>query len=106
MIQRARASGAFVFPPRLMVPGAGEGDLEWVEASGRGRIHSFTIVPQRTPQVDYNICLIDLIEGPRVLSRLVGIAHDDLAIGLAVEAVVDGGGDAPILLFKPAETQQ
>lgn len=102
MIQRRRVSEEAVFPPRLMAPGDGATDLEWVSATGRATVHSFTVVARKPPLDGYNICLVDLEEGPRLMSRLVDIANDDIAIGLAVEAVIDRDGDAPVLLFRPA----
>jgi uncharacterized OB-fold protein len=102
MIQRSRSTGRAVFPPRLMGPGDGVEDLEWFEPSGHGTIHSFTVVPQRAPREDYNICMIDLDEGVRVLSRVIGAGEDDLAIGAPVQAVVETAGDQPILLFRLA----
>ena len=49
MIQRSRSTGAYVFYPRPFVPGTGETDLEWVEASGEGTVHS-TTVNRRSPE--------------------------------------------------------
>ena len=43
MIQRSRSTGRYVFYPRLLIPGTGETDLEWVEASGMGTIYSITV---------------------------------------------------------------
>lgn len=100
MIQRSRASGTTFFPPRVMAPGTGEQDLEWITPTGRGTVHSFTVVPQRPPREDYNICLVDLEEGPRVLSRIVTAAPAELMIGTPVEAFVDVSGAEPILLFR------
>jgi uncharacterized OB-fold protein len=102
MIQRSVVTAKAIFPPRVMAPGSGETELEWVQASGRGVVQSFTVVPQRPPQADYNICLIDLEEGPRLMSRLVGVDHQEIAIGLAVEAVIEGEGDDAVLLFRPS----
>ena len=102
MIQRSTSTGRAVFPPRVMVPGSGEQDLEWTEASGRGVLHSFTVVPQKPPRPNYNICLVDLSEGPRVLGRMIDVADDDIAIGAAVETAIDNSGEAPVLVFRPA----
>lgn len=46
MIQRSRSTGGYVFYPRVAEPGTGATDLEWVEASGRGTVHSYTVVAQ------------------------------------------------------------
>src|SRR3546814_7811718 len=70
MIQRARCSGAHVFYPRMAEPGTGTQDLEWVEASGVGTVYSTTVVRNKPPTPDYNVALIDLAEGVRMMSRV------------------------------------
>lgn len=101
MIQRSAATSLAVFPPRVMAPGDGAQDLDWVEASGRGTVHSFTVVAQKPPSPGYNICLIDLAEGPRVMARLVEVDQAAIAIGMSVESVVETDGDTPVLAFRP-----
>ena len=73
MLQRARQSGSYVFYPRVAEPGSGSTDLEWVPASGRGVVYSTTVVRQRPPAPDYNVALIDLDEGVRMMARVEGI---------------------------------
>ncbi|WP_160382373.1 Zn-ribbon domain-containing OB-fold protein [Pseudooceanicola pacificus] len=101
MIQRSRSSGRHVFYPRIAEPGTGARDLEWVEASGAGTVHSFTVVTQRGDAPDYNIALVDLAEGPRLMTRLVGPGADTPGIGQAVRAEIETpeGGD-PLLVFR------
>ncbi|MEO1650045.1 MAG: Zn-ribbon domain-containing OB-fold protein [Pseudomonadota bacterium] len=104
MIQRSQSSGAYVFYPRTIAPGTGTADLEWVEASGDGTVYSTTVNRQRPEKGgDYNIALIDLAEGPRMMSRVVGIDPHDVAIGMKVRAKVDSIGDAPAVVFEPVE---
>ena len=102
MLQRSRSSGAFVFYPRVAAPGSGATDLEWVEASGRGSVYSSTTVRCKPPAADYNVVLIDLAEGPRMMSRVVGIAAADVKIGMPVRARVVIENDAPLVVFDPA----
>ena len=99
LLQRATGSGATFFPPRLIEPGTGEADLEWIEASGLGTVYSVTMINQKPPLEPYNVVLVDLDEGPRVMSRIEGTG--DVAIGLRVRARIDQG-DEPILLFERA----
>ncbi len=102
MIQRCRTSGRYVFYPRIAEPGTGDTDLEWVAASGRGTIHSFTVVMQRPPKPAYNVALIDLEEGPRLMSRIVGSNNDALEIGQEVTAEIEPGEEEePVLVFRP-----
>lgn len=104
MLQRSRASGAYVFYPRTIAPGSGVADLEWVEASGRGTVYATTCTRRRPEQGgDYNIALIDLEEGPRMMARVDGIAPDAVTIGLEVEASIADIDGKPAVVFKPLE---
>jgi uncharacterized protein len=90
MIQRSRSSGDHVFYPRVMAPGTGCEDLEWVEASGRGTVHAVTVVRKKEPADSYNVVLVDLDEGPRLMSRVDAIPADTVTIGMSVRArIVD-----------------
>jgi uncharacterized protein len=103
MLQRSRSTGRYVFYPRLMAPGTGETNLEWVEASGRGHVYSTTVIRQKPPAPSANIVLIDLAEGPRMMSRVDGIAPEDVRIGMAVKAAVIREGDRSLVVFRPVE---
>lgn len=102
MLQRSRASGRHVFYPRVVAPGSGDTDLEWVEASGKGTVYATTVVRQRPPAADYNVVLVDLDEGVRMMSRVEGVPPADVRIGLRVQARVRTGGDTPMVVFEPA----
>jgi len=102
MIQRSRESGRCFFYPRVAEPGTGSTDLEWVEASGRGTVYSTTVVRQKPPTPNYNVAIIELAEGPRLLSRVDGAAPESVRIGLAVHAVIKRENDKAILVFEPA----
>ena len=97
LVQRATGSGAIIFPPRLIEPGTGETELEWIEASGLGTVYSVTIVNQKPPAEPYNVVLVDLDEGARVMSRVEG--PGEIMIGLRVRERIEQG-DEPILLFE------
>lgn len=102
MIQRSASTGTCVFYPRTLLPGSGEGDLEWIEASGRGTVYATTIVRRpATEGGDHNIALVDLAEGPRTMTRVVGCAPEEVVIGMAVRARIDVRDGAPILYFEP-----
>ena len=102
MIQRSKSTGIHVFYPRVAVPGSGESDLEWVEVSGAGKVYSTTVVRNRPDRGgDYNVALIDLAEGPRIMSRVVGIDPTEVKIGMKVRALIDELDGAPQVLFVP-----
>jgi len=99
MIQRGLASGRHVFYPRIAAPATGE-RLEWVAASGLGVVYSTTVVRQR-PEAggDYNISIVELAEGPRTMSQVVGIAPGEVRIGMQVKARIDERDGEPLLVF-------
>jgi uncharacterized OB-fold protein len=103
MLQRCRATGAAFFYPRALVPGAASTDWEWVAASGDGEVYATTTVRQR-PEAggDYNVALIDLAEGCRMMSRVENAAPGDVRIGMRVRARIGRIGDEPVVLFDPA----
>ena len=102
MIQRS-AGGTHVFYPRILKPGSGETDLQWVEASGQGVVYATTVNRQRPEKGgDHNVALIDLKEGPRMMARVVGIDPAAVTIGLKVTARVGAIDGEPAVLFEPA----
>ena len=104
MIQRSRATGAYLFYPRTLVPGRGDTDLEWVQAGGGGTVYATTVVRQRPEKGGaYNVALIDLDEGARLMSRVEGTAPEDVRIGMRVSARIAEADGEPILLFDPAD---
>lgn len=103
LLQRATSSGNLFFPPRLMEPRTGDSDWEWMEASGIGTVHSVTWVNQKPPAEPYNVVLVDLDEGVRLMSRVDGVDPAGLTIGLRVRARIATPDDGePVLLFEPA----
>ena len=103
MIQRSPASGQYVFYPRLAEPRTGN-PLEWVEACGRGTVYSVTTVRTKPPQAPYNLALIDLEEGPRLMSRVDGMPPDNVRIGMLVQARVIQEDGQPLLVFEPRKS--
>jgi uncharacterized OB-fold protein len=103
MIQRSKVTGSYVFYPRPFVPGTGETDLEWIEASGEGTVHA-TTVNRRSPDKggSFNVALIDLAEGPRMLSRVVGVAPEEVTIGMKVRARIEELNGAPAVVWAQA----
>lgn len=98
MIQRSRSTGQHVFYPRIAVPGTGEQDLEWVQATGRGTVYAITV--NRGRDSSYNLALVDLDEGPRMMSRIDGV--ETVPIGTAVQAKIIQEDGAPLVVFEVA----
>lgn len=102
LLQRARASGEVIFPPRIAAPGSGDPDLEWFDALGGGTVYSVTIIFPRPPAAPYHVALIDLDAGPRVMSRVDGVAPDAVFIGQRVNARVLIEDERGLLVFDPS----
>ena len=102
MVQRGAMSGKAFFPPRTHEPVTGD-EAEWFEPSGRGTVYALTVARKRDPEPDYTIVLIDLDEGPRLMSRIDGILPDDVRIGMPVQAKIIVENDAAVLVFEVAE---
>jgi uncharacterized OB-fold protein len=102
LIQRSRSTGGHVFYPRVAEPGTGATDLEWVEASGRGTVYSTTVIRQKPPAPNYNLALIDLSEGPRMMSRVESVAPEAVKIGMAVKARIVTDNEQLMVVFDPA----
>jgi uncharacterized OB-fold protein len=108
-IQACRACGTYLFFPRALCPRCFAADLEWRRVSGRGTLHTFTIVergqrgfPLATP---YVLAVVELAEGPRMMTNLVGIEPDPakIRIGMPVEVVFDDvTPEVTLPRFRPA----
>ena len=102
-LQQCDACHRQVFFPRTLCPHCGHGSLTWSVVSGRGVVYSTTIVRQRPDKGgDFNVAIIELAEGARMLSRVQGVAPTEVAIGMPVEALIGSTESGPLILFKPA----
>jgi len=91
-IQRCTACSKHFFYPRVLCPHCGADQLEWTLPSGRGTVYSTTVVRRKEADGgDYNVALIDLDEGPRMMSRVVTVQPSAVRIGMAVQARVTEG---------------
>ncbi len=103
-IQRCDGCDRHIFFPRIVCPHCGGMDISFVDATGKGVVYATTIVRRRAEKGgDYNVALIDLAEGVRMMSRVEGISPDQVVIGMPVVAFVDDVDGAPGVLFKQAE---
>jgi len=105
LIQRCAGCRRLQHPPAPMCPSCHGFDMEAVAASGRGVIHSFVVAhhpplpPFGYPNV---IVLVELAEGTRLVSRLVGVEPDDVRIGMAVQVDFETvEGDLALHFFRP-----
>ncbi len=107
MLQHCTACNAWSFPVRERCPHCFAAKLEWRPASGRGSLYTFTIMhqvmnPGFASSVPYNVAQVDLEEGVRMVSNVVGIGNADLRPGMKLEVVFeDVGENVSIPKFRP-----
>lgn len=100
LIQFCDGCRRHVYFPRELCPHCGGHDLRAVEPCGSGRVHAVTTVRRKPADGgDFNVSLIDLDEGVRLMSRVEGVAPERVAIGMAVRARVAAG----LVVFDPVE---
>jgi uncharacterized protein len=100
LIQRCNECNQYVFYPRVVCPHCSGSSLAWVEPKGTGVVYSTTTV-RRKPEAggDYDVSLIDLDEGVRMMSRVEGVAPTEVAIGMRVRAKVVDNKGAGVVVF-------
>jgi hypothetical protein len=107
-VQRCQGCGALRFPARAVCSQCLSAESEWVPVSGRGEIYSFNVMhqvyhPGFAAAVPYAVVLVQLAEGPRMISNVVGVDPHALRIGLPVRVVFEPLSDEVTLpKFTPA----
>ena len=91
--------------PRYLCPSCWSDKLEWIDASGEGTVHSFTIIrrassPAFASLVPYVLVLVDLAEGPRMIANLVGDDALEVGIGDPVTLRFESRGELKLPQFS------
>ena len=98
VLQKCAECGAYRFPPRELCSNCLSSESTWEKTSGNGEVYSFTIMhqvyhPGFATEVPYAVVLVQLVEGPRITSNLVGVPLDKIRIGMPVSAVFEDLSD-------------
>ncbi len=107
-LPKCRSCGTVFFFPAGFCPACLREEIEWIDASGRGVVHAFSVIsrpasPAFSDDVPYVVAIIELKEGPRMMSNFVGIDPARVHVGLAVEVTFERVTDQITLpKFKPA----
>lgn len=107
-LQRCGQCSRFRYPPGPYCPNCLSDDASWQPISGRATVYSFIIVHQRydpsfTDDLPYNVAVVQLEEGPRLVTNLVGIPNGDITIGMPVQVTYDDVTEEFTLpKFRPA----
>lgn len=106
--QRCVACGTLAHPPRTLCAHCHKWTFEWAPMSGKGVVHSYVVTHQavhpafrgHTPLATVEVALA---EGPRMVSNLLDVPPENIAIGLAVEVVFETVAEGVVLpLFRAA----
>jgi hypothetical protein len=108
LLRRCGQCGNVPWYPRPFCPACGSRDVPWFEASGTGTVYSYTIAAKAGPPFDaavpYVIAYVELDEGPRIISNVVGCPPEQVHIGQRVEVCYVPRSDGPALYrFAPTE---
>jgi uncharacterized protein len=108
LIKRCRACAKAFFYPRPFCPACWSDDVDWEEASGRAVLYTYSVVhrndlPPFPERVPYVAAVVDLEEGPRMMTNVVGCDHDDLAVGMDLTVEFRQETDeVTVPVFRPA----
>ena len=106
-LQRCAECQHYVFYPRSVCPHCLSERLDWITASGRGKVYSCTIVrramnPAFAEDVPYVFAIVELAEGPRITTNIVNCAPDDVRVDMPVKATYDNvTPEMALLKFEP-----
>ena len=107
-LQRCQRCAAFYFPPRPFCPTCFSSEVEWRTVSGRGTLHTYLINhgPARGFEDDapYAIAVVQLEEGPRMMSNIVGIENtpENLRLDMPLRVTFESRGEVMLPVFEPA----
>jgi len=110
LLQRCGACGRWMWPVKVRCIECLADALRWEPASGLGTLYSYTLVHQLVHpgfkgEMPYNLALVDLDEGVRTHSSIVGVANDELRIGMRLFVVfVPASEHIAVPMFQPAST--
>ena len=99
LIQKCQDCQTFIFYPKMYCPDCLSSNLEWAKASGKGKVYSHMTVYAFQPtefadDVPYVVAIIELDEGVRMMSNIVGCPPDDVHCGIEVQVVFEKVTDA------------
>lgn len=106
VIQRCGGCGKAVHFPREVCPHCGSDELSFQAAMGTGTVYAVTTVRRKAEAGgDLNVSLIDLDEGPRLMSRVANLPPDQVRIGLRVRARIVKDQEQGLLVFDAEGAQ-
>jgi uncharacterized OB-fold protein len=111
LVQCCPACNSCQFYPRALCATCG-GDPEWEEASGRGVLHTFTVIRQNgaapfRDELPYVVGMVELDEGPRMMGNITGCQVDDVVVGMPLVAYAVKVSDrVGVVFWEPADLER
>ena len=108
LIRRCNACGEAHFYPRPFCPSCWSDDVVWEDASGAATLYTWSVVrvndlPPFHERVPYVAAVVDLAEGPRMMTNVVDCDPDALAVGMALEVTYrEETPEITLPVFRPA----
>ncbi len=108
VIQRCNACGKLRFPPEVGCFGCGSREATWAAMSGRATLYSWTVVhppllPYFAERAPWPVAAVQLDEGPRLISYLVGVAIEEYVMGMPLRAgFEDLDDEVTLVVFRRA----
>ncbi|MEU6079192.1 Zn-ribbon domain-containing OB-fold protein [Streptomyces sp. NPDC047108] len=107
LIRRCGDCGAAHHYPREFCPRCWSGDVTWERASGHATLYTWSVVhrndlPPFGDRVPYTAAVVDLAEGPRMMTEIVGCPEAALRIGMDVRAAFRTSEGVSVPVFRPA----
>jgi len=98
-LQRCDDCGVWRHPPRILCGHCGSSHWQWTAASGRGVVYTWTVTHQMLfppfgDDLPYAVVVVELEEGPRLVTAVRGIEHAALRLGLPVELRIAKASDS------------
>lgn len=109
LLQRCTVCEAFRHPPSPICPHCLSDAHAWVPANGYGLVYTFVVVREQRSRgwdkmVPYVLAVVELEEGPRILTNLTQVAPESVTIGMPVEVTFEElDGTTKLPLFQPRE---
>ncbi len=104
LIQRCGQCQMHVYFPREVCPHCGALGLQFVAPSGAGTVHANTTVRRKADLGgDYNVCLVQLDEGVRLMARVEHVVPATVTVGLRVKARVTQKDGHGLVVFDPEQ---
>lgn len=107
VLMRCNDCGTWRLPSRMHCDNCLSTNTAWQQASGRGTVRTFGVMHQRyhpgfAADLPYNVTIVELEEGPRLPTNLVGVNNADIRVGMPVVVDWERHSDVTLPKFRPA----